>query len=207
MNGLTGTTPKLPFWYEPPIALGAGAIVCPGVRICAHSYVNGGRIESGVYIGRYCSIGYSVTIGTGHHDMSLLSTSSWFDSDAKSTVKYAEPVVRVRIHHDVWVGDHSIILNGVTVGTGAVIAAGAVVTKDVPNYAIVVGSPARVLKYRFEYPIIRRLMNTQWWEFDDEIIKRHRLTPDIEASLTFLEELPPTARKKFTIVRLGASAV
>lgn len=158
-----------------------------------HSYINSGRIQGGVYIGRYCSIGNNVTIGTGHHDMTLLSTSSWFDSDAKPSVKYAPDGTLVRIKNDVWIGDKVIIMNGVTIGNGAVIGAGAIVTKDVDDYSIVVGLPAKHLKYRFPPEIIARLLALRWWELDDKLLKKHRLL-DIETSLTFLESIANTAR-------------
>ena len=193
MPNLTFTNPPgSPFFYEPPVSLG-DVIVKPGVRMLAHSYMNGGRIQGGVYIGRYCSIGSGVTIGTGHHDMNLLSTSSWFDSGVPPSVARAEEGVLVRIKHDVWIGDEAIIMSGVTVGTGAVIGAGAVVTKDVPDYAVVVGVPAKVLKLRFEQEIIDRLLATRWWEFNDQVLKKHKLV-DVHASLDFLEHLPEECR-------------
>ena len=193
MPALTYTNPPgSPFFYEPPVSLG-DVIVKPGVRILAHSYMNGGRIQRGVYIGRYCSIGSGVTIGTGHHDMSLLSTSSWFESGVAPTVARAEEGVLVRIKHDVWIGDGAIIMSGVTVGTGAVVGAGAVVTKDVPDYAVVVGVPAKVLKFRFEPDVIERLLRLKWWEFNDQVLKNHKLM-DIYASLAFLERLPEECR-------------
>lgn len=193
--GLTALhRPKTPFLYEPPVVLG-DVRVAPGVRICAHTYMNGGRIESDTYIGRYCSIGFNVAIGTGHHDMSLLSTSSWFDSAALPTVKTVdkERKIKVRIDNDVWIGTGAIILSGVAIGTGAVIGAGAVVTRDVPAYAVVAGVPAQVVKYRFDERTIQRLLATRWWEIDDAVLKQHRLL-DIQTSLSFLEQLPEAAR-------------
>lgn len=198
MRDLTANKPPFsPFFYEPPVSLG-NAVVMPGVRILAHSYINSGRIHSGVYIGRYCSIGNGVTIGTGHHDINLLSTSSWFNSGAAPTAKRAEPEVLVRIKNDVWIGDEAIIMNGVTIGNGAVIGAGAVVTKDVPDYAVVAGVPAKVLKYRFEQAVIDRLLRLKWWELDDALLKQHVLL-NIEDSLSFLEALPETARTKVEV--------
>lgn len=189
--------PKSPFFFESPVGVGF-ADIRSGVQMGKHSYINGGRIETGVYIGRYCSIGHGVSIGTGHHDMNLMSTSSWFDSDAKPTVKRTLDGALVRIKNDVWIGDKAIIMNGVTIGNGAVIGAGAIVTKDVDDYSIVIGAPAKHLKYRFSPEIIARLLATRWWELDDELLKLHRLV-DIETSLKFLEEFsngPRTAQPK-----------
>lgn len=158
-----------------------------------HSYINSGRIAPGVYIGRYCSIGHDVTLGTGHHDMNLLSTSSLFDSDAPPTVKRTPDGALVRIKNDVWIGDKVVIMSGVTIGNGAVIGAGAIVTKDVEDYSVVVGVPAKHLKYRFPPEIIARLQALRWWELDPQLLRSHRLL-DIETSLAWLETVANTAR-------------
>ncbi len=192
-----------PFFFEPPVAIG-NALIRPGVQMGAHTYINSGRIESGVYIGRYCSIGNNVSIGTGHHDMNLLSTSSWFESDAPPSLKRVDgKQVLVRILNDVWIGDKVIIMNGVTVGNGAVIGAGAIVTKDVPHYAVVAGVPAKVMKHRFTPEIIERLLQLKWWELNDEILKQHRLL-NIYDSLEFLESIKdgPRTTQPTAIVRV-----
>ena len=202
-NGLTAAKqPGSPFLYEPPVSLGDATVV-GGVRMCAHTYINGGIIHRETYIGRYCSIGTSVVIGTGHHDMSLLSTSSWFESDTVPSFKHVEQEakVRVRILNDVWIGDGVIVVGGVLVGNGAVIGAGAVVTKNVPDYAVVVGVPAKVIRFRFPPSIIERLLALRWWEFDDQILKKHRLK-NIEDSLQFLEQLPDAHRVKENLIRI-----
>lgn len=192
-NGIRGfVTPKSPFFFEPPVSVGH-ADIRAGVQMGMHSYINSGRIASGVYIGRYCSIGNDVTIGTGHHDMNLLSTSSWFDSDALPTIKRTSDGALVRIKNDVWIGDRVVIMSGVTIGDGAVIGAGAIVTKDVEDYSIVVGVPAKHLKYRFPPEIIAKLQALRWWELDHHLLKLHRLL-DIETSIAFLETVANTAR-------------
>lgn len=190
--GIRGyVAPHSPFFFEPPVSVG-NADIRSGVQMGAHSYINSGRIESGVYIGRYCSIGQGVSIGTGHHDMSLVSTSSWFDSIAEPTVKRTNGKL-VHIMNDVWIGDKAIIMNGVTIGNGAVIGAGAVVTKDVDHYSIVTGVPAKHYRYRFPPEIIERLLQLKWWELNDHLLKAHKLK-NIYDSLEFLESIADTPR-------------
>lgn len=80
----------------------------------------------------------------------------------------------VVIGHGVWIGDSVIILPGVTVGNGAVIGAGSVVTRPIPPYAIAVGNPARVVKYRFSPEVVALLEAVDWWSWDVEKIRRNR---------------------------------
>jgi virginiamycin A acetyltransferase len=154
--------PISPFRFEPPVALGNGVVVYADVEIGAHSYMNGGWIRERVTIGRFCSIAYNVTIGMGNHATHLLSSHP-FATKANFDNKYDSPFLaksydwskRTIIGHDVWIGQGVIVLLGVTVGNGAVLAAGAVVTKDVPPYAIVGGVPAKIIRYRFDEQTIR----------------------------------------------------
>jgi Hexapeptide repeat of succinyl-transferase len=76
----------------------------------------------------------------------------------------------VTIGHDVWLGSGAIIMSGVTVGHGAVVAAHAIVTRDVPPYAIVGGNPAKVIRYRFDESIIADLLDARWWDLPQEKI-------------------------------------
>lgn len=76
----------------------------------------------------------------------------------------------VVIGNDVWIGHGACLLSGVTIGDGAVVGAWAVVAKDIPPYAIAVGNPARVIKYRFSEDVIKRLMEVKWWDLPDEKI-------------------------------------
>ncbi len=89
------------------------------------------------------------------------------------TEKHEENVLRpVTIGNDVWIGVRVIILGGVKIGNGAVIGAGSVVTRDVPPYAVVAGAPARLIRYRFEEPVIRRLEELQWWNKSEEELRQ-----------------------------------
>ena len=104
------------------------------------------------------------------------------------TPYFDEPL---RIGSDVWIGSNACILRGLAVGDGAVIGAGSVVTKDVPPYAVVVGNPARVLKYRFSEEVIARLLRLEWWNMPDEVLRKHVsvFRGDFTEQLISLEEL------------------
>jgi chloramphenicol O-acetyltransferase type B len=77
----------------------------------------------------------------------------------------------LRIGNDVWIERRAILLPGVTVGDGAVIVAGAVVEEDVPPYAILAGSPARIVRYRFDPDTVAKLLAIRWWDWPDDRIK------------------------------------
>jgi virginiamycin A acetyltransferase len=137
-------------------------------------------IYQGVEMGRYCSVGRGCEIGVAHHPLNYLSIHGfqWANkfpnypgyTDVKK-VKHKSHVKTV-IGHDVWIGAQAIITGGVTIGTGAVIAANATVTKDVEPYAIVGGTPAKIIKFRFDDLTIKRLLATTWWELPLEEISQ-----------------------------------
>ena len=169
-----------PFRYEAPVTMTYRVETGADISIGAHSYVNGGMVMPHVDIGRFCSLAYGVTIGIDSHDFHTASTHPFITSrsfDPAFENPYAPKLkrflLRTEIGHDVWVGQNAVILRGVKVGTGAVIAAGAVVTQDVPPYAIVGGLPARVLKYRFEgnRAWIDALLRSEWWTVPREVLE------------------------------------
>ena len=130
-------------------------------------------------VGSFCSIAGRVNIGLPHHDLYYTSTSPVFleESNYMKTNFASNPSPderRVRIGNDVWIGENAVILGGVTVGDGAVIAAGAVVSKDVPPYAIVGGVPAKIIKYRFDDKTIRELEELKWWEWDESKLLKNK---------------------------------
>ncbi|MBK9187303.1 MAG: antibiotic acetyltransferase [Moraxellaceae bacterium] len=126
-------------------------------------------------IGRYVSIANNVSIGQGEHDLTQLSTSALFYEDAWSTLTLGH----CEVASDAWIGVDAVILRGVRVGVGAVVAANAVVTKDVPDYAIVAGVPARFIRYRFSEEVRQSLLSSKWWEKD--ILEAKRVLATIQA--------------------------
>jgi virginiamycin A acetyltransferase len=139
-----------------------GTFVDKHSSIGSYSYLGKNCSVSAAEIGRYCSIGDSVIIGPGEHDMTHVSTSTEFQSDAFESLT-RDPCV---IGHDVWIGAQSIILRGVTIGNGAVIGANSVVTRDVAPFEVVAGSPARVIKTRFDAGRAQQITDSEWWLSD-----------------------------------------
>lgn len=126
-------------------------------------------------IGKFCAISWDTTINAISHPYNHLTISAFpYVPYVGSFVKERKQnYQKVIIKNDVWIGANSVIMPGITLGNGAIIGAGAVVTRDVPDYAIVAGVPAKVIKYRFSQDIIERLLILKWWDLDPEIIKNH----------------------------------
>lgn len=148
------------------------------------SYIGKNSVFSHTVIGRFCSIGDDVKLVRATHPIDdFVSTHPAFYSTATRSSfvtenKYCDILednegVSLRIGSDVWIGNNVLIKAGVSIGNGAVIAMGAVVTGDVPDYAVVGGVPARVIKYRFTDDVRNRLIKTAWWSKDIKWIKQH----------------------------------
>lgn len=115
--------------------------------------------------GRFCSIAQSAFGATLNHPMNRKSMHGFFFNPNLGYCKEERQYSPLSIGNDVWMGHNSIIMPSVnTIGDGAVIGAGAVVFKDIPPYAVVVGNPGRVVRYRFSPEIIERLLSEKWWE-------------------------------------------
>lgn len=160
------------------------------------SYIGNSSNLDKCHVGKYCSIGSRVYIVRGIHPLNFVSTHPAFYSVKKQsgftyiTQQIFDEVKKnifkgkytTKIGSDVWIGSDVRIMEGVEIGDGAVIAIGAVVVKDVPPYAIVGGVPGKVIKYRFDSKTIRKLLQLQWWNKDENWIKKNVnsfLSPDI----------------------------
>lgn len=160
------------------------------VGLC--SYVNNNSSFYYTKIGRYCSIADHVHVCIGNHPVQFVTTHPAFYYDTTSQIGYTihkgnplydtifkypenEADYQVIIGNDVWVGSHALIMGGVKIGDGAIIAAGAVVTKDVEPYSIVAGVPAKIIRYRFEKNVIETLLKSQWWNRPYENVRENYL--------------------------------
>ncbi len=145
-------------------------------------------------VGPFTSIGSRVTIGGAMHPMHFVSTSPVFLSHRDSVrTKLAHhdymPVIATSIGADVWIGDGAYIKAGVSIGHGAVIGMAAVVTRDVPPYAIVGGNPARLIKYRFPDALCAGLLESRWWELSDtELAELGHLIIEPDAFVAAIKE-------------------
>jgi virginiamycin A acetyltransferase len=147
-----------------------------GVEIGKYSYggcFNPSNIQRYTKIGRYCSFAQNVYVYNTNHPNNRKSTHPFFYNPSLQVVD-AEQVTRrsIDIGNDVWVGQNVIILASVTrIGDGAIIGAGTIVTKNIPDFAVVVGNPGEVIKYRFSEQAILKLKQERWWDKDIESLR------------------------------------
>ena len=128
---------------------------------------------SKVIIGKYCAIGSDIKIISSNHDISKANLQAKF---AMENFQQSIDVVKeeITIGNNVWIGDSVIILPGVQVGDGAIIGAGSIVTKNIPPFAISVGNPAKVIKFRFDEKIIKQLVEIKWWNWSKQKILKNK---------------------------------
>jgi acetyltransferase-like isoleucine patch superfamily enzyme len=200
------TTCQFPNVYIHETSLVGDSYIAPWVKIQKQCYFYRCQIGSYTYfagfnsvmnaeIGKFCSIGSFVSIGPGKHPIEFVSTSPVFYSEHKqcgtsfTDKPYYRETGNVKIGNDVWIGANAVIFDDVTIGDGAVVAAGAIVTKDVEPYTIVGGIPAKIIRKRFADEIINKLLKIKWWDKDDEWLKEnHKLFHNIDEFLEVLDE-------------------
>ncbi|MDB5618516.1 chloramphenicol acetyltransferase [Tardiphaga sp.] len=144
-----------------------------------YSYVVNDAQITYTTIGKFCSIAAMTRINPGNHPMHRATqahftyrASAYFPGEADDAEFFDwRREHHVTIGHDVWIGHGAIVLPGRNIGTGVVIAAGAIVTKDVPPYTIVAGNPARIIRPRFPEEIAAGLTELAWWDWDHETLR------------------------------------
>lgn len=162
-----------------------------GSSIGRYSYVTRNCLIQNTEIGSFCSISEDCILGLPGHPVDMVSTSPVFLKGRNylkknfASIPYSESVKTV-IGSDVWIGARAMVKGGVTIGHGAVIGAGAMVTKDVPPYAIVAGMPAKLIRYRFPEEDISRLLESRWWELSEEELSQK--APSMADVQTFFDD-------------------
>lgn len=142
------------------IEIQSGTTIDSSSGIGSYTYIGRNTHITKTKIGRYCSIANNVSIGQGEHPIDKISTSAKFYDNPWEILTKTD----CTIESDVWIGVDAIVLRGVKVGVGAVIAANTVVTKDVPPYGVMVGAPARLIRYRFNEEQRSLILESRWWE-------------------------------------------
>lgn len=170
------------------------------VNIGNYTIIERNAVLHDVTIGSFCELSWYVGMGGDNHNYKLPSIHHWywqtyfgFEHDEKSVGKTnffaklnSEECI---IGNDVWVGSGVTVNRKVHVGNGAILASGCVVTKDVPDYAIVGGAPARIIKYRFDEKTIARLQKIAWWNWPDDVLRENRHLFEIEVCEETLQRM------------------
>lgn len=142
-------------------------------------------------IGNFSGLGRDVLLGIDSHPMHFLSTNALFYSPRHGFIeeKMHDELDRglTEVGCDVMIGTRAMILSGIKIGHGAIIAAGSLVNKHVPPYAIVRGIPAKIVAYRFDDETIKKLLESKWWDLSDEVLQQH--VADMKDPNVFLEAL------------------
>ena len=139
-----------------------------------YTYISTNANISVTKIGKFCSIGPNLFCGWGIHPTNGISTSPmYYSTRLQNGVSLTdkdkiEERKLITIGNDVFIGANVTILDGITIGDGAIIGAGAVVTKDIPDYAIAVGCPIKIIKNRFSDDQIAAFKRIQWWNFSED---------------------------------------
>lgn len=176
--------------WEKPVILSGGTDVT-NCHFGAYSYLNRNSVALNVTTGRYSSLADHCRIGLEMHPTDWATTHCFSYFNMFSGVcgyqptEYFEYQKPIRIGNDVWIGAHTVVMPGVTIGDGAIVGAGSVVTHDVPPYTIVSGTPARTMRQRFSDSICQDLVTTQWWSFDLPGMMQHGLTPPFRDPTSF----------------------
>lgn len=191
----------MPEYVSPPIWLNAHSLD-PRIVVGDYTYFDrhisleiftpDDRIE----IGKFCSFAKNVVIFGGGNHLTTRATTfpfKWLSTEAQPAERHADAANKgtTIIGHDVWVGHGATILSGVKIGSGAVVGAQAVVSQNIPAYAIAVGNPAKVIRYRFKPKTIERLLTLSWWAWPPA-----KIAANLELLYANPDEWPPILQLK-----------
>jgi acetyltransferase-like isoleucine patch superfamily enzyme len=183
---------------EGPINMERISLIGPDVTMGKYCSLNQDCFVIRADVGAFCAFGARSAINPFSHPTNWFSIHEfqyhptaygWIPEyrNLNRTLRSAESFKRITIGNDVWIGNNVNVL-GVNIGDGAVVAAGSIVTKDVPPYAMVAGVPAEIKRYRFSDKIIERFLKSKWWEFELEQLDGLPFR-DAERCLDLIEEI------------------
>jgi acetyltransferase-like isoleucine patch superfamily enzyme len=141
------------------------------------SYHNGNFQVKGrgkATVGNFCAFGQDIKFILSNHNYQYPSIQYTLYNRIFGALPYEKRSGTIHVGHDVWIGDNVVVLPNVKIGNGACIGAGAVVTRDIPDFAIVGGNPAKLIKYRFSENQIKKINELQWWHWNDKQIAENR---------------------------------
>ena len=142
------------------VSIGKSSKIGTACEIGNYTYIGNFCEVTRATIGNYVSIANNVTIGPGEHPTDTISAHHFFMKNP-----YEEMTAKdCTIGNDVWIGVNSVVRRGVKIGNGAIVGANSYVNKDVPDFAIVAGSPAKLIRYKFSKEIIGKIIESKWWE-------------------------------------------
>ena len=186
-----------------PLFLNKNSQVGPDVVAGKYFGMNENCFIARATVGAFCAIGARTAINPFNHPSNWLSihefqyhpkSFDWVEeyNDFKRLERTPDMFERVRVGNDVWTGHNVNVMAGVTIGDGAIIAAGSVVTKDVPPYAIVAGVPAEIKRLRFSEQTIERLLRVKWWDLELSQLSGLPFR-DVERCLDMIEDIKAKA--------------
>ncbi len=171
-SGITALSSTSKMTFEEHVRLGHVKVKSSSLEIGAFTYLRSGtEVYGPCEIGRFCSIGQNVIIGLekNKHPTNWLTTSLFSNRHESLHAKdlYIEPT---KLGNDCWIGRDVVIMSGVKIGNGAIIGARAVVTSDVPSFAIYGGVPAKLIRYRFSDSLIKKIEKSKWWNYSVTVL-------------------------------------
>jgi acetyltransferase-like isoleucine patch superfamily enzyme len=153
-----------------------GVQIKMAITLGRHSYMGGTNgVPTDMVVGNFSSIGTGLTFITGQHvpkgHPEGVSTFPFNELWGTDQYHYGSDRLILEVGHDVWIGASVLVMNTIVICTGAIVGAGTILTKEVPPYAVVVGNPSRIVKYRFTEIQIEQLLKVGWWNWEDDKIR------------------------------------
>ncbi len=202
-SGVSSLGNRAKLTIESHVKLGRLATCAGSQTIGAYTYIrSGSELFGDCEIGRFCSIGSNVLIGLerNKHPTNWLTTSL-FTKDLEYLYASDFPVKPTKIGNDCWIGRDAVIMSGVIIGDGAIIGARALVTSNVPPFAIYAGIPAKLIRYRFSEELIEKIIDSRWWNVSFEFLEKLKLD-DPELCLEQIRSLDASAVATYRKIRI-----